>query len=1063
MRIRLIFIFSILYLGLKSQGIEPTSIQASQYKKGILQAITPYYDEFTGDTLYQYAHLDSSIIGGATISGVYPRIPYFRTASSLGHSDSLRWDTLNGALILRDIPIGSNADRQLYVGSGAGSGAINATDSNFFGTDAGSGATDADASNFFGYSAGYNATNANGSNFFGNGAGYGATNAVRCNLFGGGSGYGATDISDSNFFGSAAGSLATDATGSNFFGANAGNGADNASYSNLFGYGVGQTFTGNNIGSNNIIIGTNISLPNAAANAINLGGILFGTGTQSSLSGDPKITATAGGKIGIMTVTPTQELHVTGNTRITGSIYDSNNEAGTSGQVLSSTVTGTDWINASGGIDSTVINGAYGIDVTESPVNTYTIKADTAELATPYDLTLKQDVLVSGTNIKTVNSNSLLGSGNVSVGTVTSVGITPGTSGTDIGVTGSPVTGSGSITLNIPTASATNRGALSSTDWSTFNSKIGGSGTNPQIPYFSGSGTLTSNAALSYQGTYLYTGFTEGIHLAGSNASYASGIKFRNDGQTHCTFGLKGQQFVFSNTASNHLTLWPSPTDRLLINMATGVINVPQLAGSGERLVSVNSSGDLIIPTTGVSPRIAYWSGAGGLTSTANLRSETNYLYTGYSEGIHINGSSASYASGIKFRNNAYTHCTFGLKGQDFVFSNTASSDVTLWASPSDKFTINMNSGQLTSSSLTGSGTGMVTVDGSGVFGRQAIPTGTVSGTGTNGYMSYWNGTTSQAASTISYGTSFGDTGIGFGLAPASVLGNIDFASGKYMNFRYGSYINTQSTGGGSYSAGSSRQILAKSDANNSMIWRSLGTVNGSHLMDGNITVGTIGGSGTTNYVPKFTSSINLGNSLLYDDNTNMGINTTAPTQKLDINGTLRVRSITGTATSIVGRTSDGTISAVGYGNGLGFSSGVLYVLDQNYAHAAQDFSNLSISTSPTALPLAVDSQGGTGISTNTATDEISVAATISAEVQFSVECKCNTAGKKVTMYLWHSPSNAIYLESRQYFNNTNEYANWNMFRRVTLAAGGYSLKAITDSGTADLQDCKVRFQIVKI
>jgi hypothetical protein len=65
-----------------------------------------------------------------------------------------------------------------------------------------------------------------------------------------------------------------------------------------------------------------------------------------------------------------------------------------------------------------------------------------------------------------------------SSGTVTSVGLSTGSTGTDVNVSGSPVTGSGSITLNIPTASATNRGALSSTDWTTFNNKGNGSVTN---------------------------------------------------------------------------------------------------------------------------------------------------------------------------------------------------------------------------------------------------------------------------------------------------------------------------------------------------------------------------------------------------------------------------------------------------------------------------------------------------------------------------------------------------------------------------------------------------------
>lgn len=47
--------------------------------------------------------------------------------------------------------------------------------------------------------------------------------------------------------------------------------------------------------------------------------------------------------------------------------------------------------------------------------------------------------------------------------------LSAGTSGTDFAV----AFGSGTITLNLPTASASNRGALSTTDWSTFNGKLG--------------------------------------------------------------------------------------------------------------------------------------------------------------------------------------------------------------------------------------------------------------------------------------------------------------------------------------------------------------------------------------------------------------------------------------------------------------------------------------------------------------------------------------------------------------------------------------------------------------
>jgi len=50
------------------------------------------------------------------------------------------------------------------------------------------------------------------------------------------------------------------------------------------------------------------------------------------------------GNVGIGATSPSQKLHVSGNLRVTGAYYDSNNSPGTSGQVLSSTATGTDWV-----------------------------------------------------------------------------------------------------------------------------------------------------------------------------------------------------------------------------------------------------------------------------------------------------------------------------------------------------------------------------------------------------------------------------------------------------------------------------------------------------------------------------------------------------------------------------------------------------------------------------------------------------------------------------------------------------------------------------------------------
>jgi hypothetical protein len=122
-----------------------------------------------------------------------------------------------------------------------------------------------------------------------------------------------------------------------------------------------------------------------------------------------------------------------------------------------------------------------------------------------------------------------------SVGTVTSVSaLTIGTSGTDITSSVANGTTTPVITLNIPTASATNRGALSSTDWITFNGKQGALtltttgtsgpatliGTTLNIPQYSGGGGMAIGGSITSAtaGSVLFVG--SGGVLAQSNANF---------------------------------------------------------------------------------------------------------------------------------------------------------------------------------------------------------------------------------------------------------------------------------------------------------------------------------------------------------------------------------------------------------------------------------------------------------------------------------------------------------------------------------------------------------------
>jgi len=71
--------------------------------------------------------------------------------------------------------------------------------------------------------------------------------------------------------------------------------------------------------------------------------------------GNDSVLALSTNRVGIATFAPTQVLDVNGNMRLTGAFYDSGNAAGTSGQILSSTGTATDWVSKS---DLSLVDGS---------------------------------------------------------------------------------------------------------------------------------------------------------------------------------------------------------------------------------------------------------------------------------------------------------------------------------------------------------------------------------------------------------------------------------------------------------------------------------------------------------------------------------------------------------------------------------------------------------------------------------------------------------------------------------------------------------------------------------
>lgn len=123
-----------------------------------------------------------------------------------------------------------------------------------------------------------------------------------------------------------------------------------------------------------------------------------------------------------------------------------------------------------------------------------------------------------------------------SVGTVTSVAaLTLGTTGTDLSSTVATGTSTPVITLNVPTASATNRGALSAADWTTFNNK------QPAGTYVTSISVASSNG---FAGTSS-GGATPSLTISTSITGLLKG------NGTAISAATAGTDYVVSSTATN--------------------------------------------------------------------------------------------------------------------------------------------------------------------------------------------------------------------------------------------------------------------------------------------------------------------------------------------------------------------------------------------------------------------------------------------------------------------------------------------------------------------------------
>ncbi len=385
----------------------------------------------------------------------------------------------------------------------------------------------------------------------------------------------ASGASQSNFIGAGAGYASPNARSSNFIGLFAG-AFSTAQYSTLLGYRVGNngdsslfSALGAGIGNNNIIIGTNISLPDNTANAINIGGVLFGTGTNADVGTTvpftpPIKTAIGSGKIGIgvLPADQTATLNLTGTTSQAPLRIISNSTP-------SSPNNGDIWIASDNHLYSRLNGTAYQLDQQGSGI---TLRTNGSSNSSQTVLNL-----ISGSGI-TLTDN---GSGNIFIagdGAIAVSGTTDGLYSAGVGTLDPNVSGVISLGYNSTGNSAStspNSIYIGSSVWSgswnfggdsdVYIGENAGSAVNGGLVLSAGGNVVIGkNAGSDYDQNGGSGGFQSSVDsvfigngagaFAGGTASIAIGKDTHNDGNANSIALGQGA----TNTASNQMMIGSS-------------------------------------------------------------------------------------------------------------------------------------------------------------------------------------------------------------------------------------------------------------------------------------------------------------------------------------------------------------------------------------------------------------------------------------------------------------------------------------------------------------------------
>lgn len=315
----------------------------------------------------------------------------------------------------------------------------------------------------------------------------------------------------------------------------------------------------------------------------------------------PITLQSSNGYVGILNLSPARELHVTGRVRV--STLDSDLTPPTTAGATKMVITDEDGdlsfanIPSGGGIDSTNIVGGWGIESTESPVNTFNLIADSTQVASQYDLTLKQDKLTL-TTTGTSGAATLVGS-TLNVPQYQSV-LT------------NPVTGTGTTNR---VSKFTGTSTIGNSQLYDDGSTVGIGALNSSYKFYVNSGNMklgdnvvanSLNKLYFGDGTFVYVGedvADDRLYLRGGTLSI----------NTAGSLGTNGQVLTSNGTTAS----WQNPA-----SVSGTVTSVQLAAGTGISLSGTNpitTSGTITV--TNSSPNVTTNLNYTGTTSPVTLNS----------------------------------------------------------------------------------------------------------------------------------------------------------------------------------------------------------------------------------------------------------------------------------------------------------------------------------------------------------------------------------------------------------------------------------------------------------